>query len=146
MRKLLLYLLTPQLNHKFFAIGDSYQNLVTPESANNLIAIESSCRSSLTPCLTKKWSRNEEVLSEIKTPRSTNKLLACVLELLPELFDSLNDQQTSNDQSSVTHRLTNKPLAIIAVIRTHRRQLDLLLNKRLVIALDEKWICVGSKC
>ena len=43
-----------------------------------------------------------------------------------ELFDSVIDQQTSNDQSSVTHRLTNKPLAIRAVIRTHSLQLEKL--------------------
>ena len=56
----------PNWTTNFFATGDSYQSLVTPESANNLLAIGSSYQSSLTPCSTKKWSRDEKVLSELK--------------------------------------------------------------------------------
>ena len=65
-RKLLLSLLTPQLNHEFFCNRGLLSELKDPRSANNLLAIGSSYQSSLTPCSTKKWSRDEKVLSEIK--------------------------------------------------------------------------------
>ena len=64
--EIITFFIDSPIEPRIFCNRDSYQSLVTPESADNLLAIGSSYQSSLTSCSTNNWSRDEEVLSEIK--------------------------------------------------------------------------------
>ena len=132
-RKLLLSLLTPQLNHEFFCNRGLLSELSDPRIGQQPYCDREFLPEFIDSLLDQKMVSEWEGLirNKVHPVQRTNFLHALWSSYqgsYQELFDSVIDQQTSNDQSSVTHRLTNKPLAIRAVIRTHRRQLDLLTN------------------
>ena len=130
-RKLLLSLLTPQLNHEFFCNRGLLSELSDPR-----IGQQPACNREFLPefidsLLDQKMVSGWEGLirNKVHPVQRTNFLHAfwsSYQSSCQELFESVIDQQTSGDQSSVTHRLTNKPLAIRAVIRTHSLQLEKL--------------------
>ena len=129
-RKLWLSLLTPQLNHEFFCNRGLLSELSDPR-----IGQQPACDREFLPefidSLLDQKMVSGLIRNKVHPVQRTNFLHAfwsSYQSSYQELFDSVIDQQTSGDQSSVTHRLTNQPLAIRAVIRTHSLQLDLPTN------------------